>query len=65
MLEENMRPQSIYEPDEKLMDAADVCEDAQQIASILQRNQAKAEPVVRLQIPPVGVCVCIGPVRQR
>ncbi|MEZ4866079.1 MAG: hypothetical protein R3C14_32485 [Caldilineaceae bacterium] len=46
-----MEQQSVHEPDAKLMSAAEVWEDAQQIASILQRNTSKAEPVVRLQIP--------------
>lgn len=46
-----MEQQSVHEPDAKLMSAAEVWEDAQQIAMILQRNKAKAEPVVRLQIP--------------
>lgn len=43
--------QSVHEPDAKLMSAAKVWEDAQQIAAILQRNQSQVEPVVRLQIP--------------
>ena len=46
-----MKQQSVHEPDAKLMDAAEVWEDAQQIAAILQRNHSKVEPVVRLQIP--------------
>lgn len=46
-----MQQQSIHEPDAKLMSAADVWEDAQQTAQLLQRNRAKSEPVIRLPIP--------------
>ncbi len=46
-----MEQKSVHEPDAKLMDAADVWEDAQQIESILVRNRTEAEPVVRLHIP--------------
>jgi len=46
-----MEQQSVHESAAKLMSAAEVWEDAQQIAAILQRHQSKVEPVVRLQIP--------------
>jgi hypothetical protein len=45
-----MKRKTTHEPKAKLMSAADVWDDAQQIASVLRRN-AKSEPVVRLQIP--------------
>lgn len=34
-----------------MMSAADVWEDAQQIADVLRQNLSKAEPMVPLQIP--------------
>ena len=45
-----MKRKTTHEPKAKLMSAADVWDDAQQIASVLRRN-AESEPVVRLQIP--------------
>ena len=46
-----MKCKSAHEPKTKAMSAADVWDDAQQIASVLRRNLLKAEPVVRMQIP--------------
>jgi len=46
-----MKRKSAHEPKARVMSAADAWDDAQQIASVLQRNLHKAEPVVRLQIP--------------
>jgi len=46
-----MKRKSVHEPKAKLMSAADVWDDAQQIATVLRQNLLKAEPVVRLQIP--------------
>ncbi len=46
-----MKRKSVHEPRAKLMSAADVWDDAQQIATVLRQNLLKAEPVVRLQIP--------------
>lgn len=46
-----MEHRSVHEPDATLMSAEDVWDDAQQIAAVIQNNQAKAEPVVRLPIP--------------
>jgi len=46
-----MNGQSPHEPKAKVMSAADVWDDAQQIAEVLRQNLLKAEPVVRLQIP--------------
>ena len=40
-----------HEPNAKVMSAAEVWEDAQQIASVLRQNLSEAEPVVKLQIP--------------
>jgi uncharacterized linocin/CFP29 family protein len=40
-----------HEPNAKVMSAADVWDDAQQIADVVRQNLLKAEPVVRLQIP--------------
>lgn len=46
-----MKRKSAHEPKAKVMSAADVWDDAQQIAAVLRQNLLKAEPVVRLQIP--------------
>lgn len=46
-----MKRKSAHEPKARVMSAADAWDDAQQIASVLQQNLHKAEPVVRLQIP--------------
>jgi hypothetical protein len=46
-----MNYKSAHEPEAKVMSAAEVWEDAQQIANVLRQNLLKAEPVVQLQIP--------------
>ncbi len=46
-----MKNRSAHEPDAKVMSAADVWDDAQQIADVLQHNSLKAEAVIQLQIP--------------
>lgn len=46
-----MKDKSAHEPDAKLMSAADVWDDAQQIANILQRNSSKAETGLQSKIP--------------
>jgi len=46
-----MKHKSVHEPEAKVMSAADVWDDAQQIADVLWQNVLKAEPVVRLQVP--------------
>lgn len=46
-----MNNQSAHEPKAKVMSAADVWEDAQEVAEVLRRNLLRAEPVVRLQVP--------------
>ena len=46
-----MKPESTHEPEADVMEAAEVWDDAEQIARVLQQNLRKAEPVVRLQIP--------------
>ena len=45
-----MERKTTHEPKAKLMSAADVWDDAQQIARVLRRN-ARSEPIVHLQIP--------------
>ncbi len=45
-----MSYKSVYEPEAKVMDDAEVCEDAQQIANVLRLNLLKAESVIQLQI---------------
>jgi hypothetical protein len=47
-----MKKKSAHEPKAKVMSAADVWDDAQEIADVLRQNLLRAEqPVVRLQIP--------------
>lgn len=46
-----MKRKSAHEPKVKVMSAADVWDDARQIANVVHHNLLKAEPVVRLQIP--------------
>ena len=46
-----MNNQSVHEPEAEVMSAAEVWDDAQQIARVLRQNLSEAEPVVRLQIP--------------
>lgn len=46
-----MNDQSVHEPKAKVMSAAEVWDDAQEIAEVLRQNLLKAEPVVRLQVP--------------
>ncbi len=46
-----MKHQSVHEPKAKVMSAAQVWDDAQQVADVLRQNLLKAEPAVRLQIP--------------
>ncbi len=46
-----MKQRSAHEPKAKVMSAAEVWEDAQQVAEVLRRNLSKAEPTVELRIP--------------
>jgi len=46
-----MKQKSTHEPKARVMSAAEVWEDAQQIAEVLRRNLLKAEPMVGLRIP--------------
>lgn len=46
-----MNRKTAHEPKARVMSAADVWNDSQQIASVLRHNLLKSEPVVRLQIP--------------
>jgi len=46
-----MMTKSVHEPKAKVMSAAEVWDDAQQIANVLRQNLLRAEPVIRLQIP--------------
>lgn len=46
-----MKRRSAHEPKAKVMSAAEVWEDAQQVAEVLRRNLLKAEPTVGLRIP--------------
>lgn len=46
-----MKRQSTHEPKAKVMGAAEVWEDAQQMSTVVRQNLLKAEPVVQLPIP--------------
>lgn len=46
-----MKRKSAHEPKAKVMSAAEVWDDAHQLAHVLRQNLLKAEPMVRLQIP--------------
>ena len=46
-----MKQRSAHEPKAKVMSAAEVWEDARQVAEVLRRNLSKAEPTVGLRIP--------------
>ncbi len=46
-----MKHKSVHEPEAKVMSAAEVWDDAQQIADVLRQNLLKAEPAVRLWVP--------------
>ena len=46
-----MKDQSVHEPKAKVMSAAEVWDDAQEIAKVLRRNLLKADPVIRLPVP--------------
>jgi hypothetical protein len=46
-----MNDQSVHEPKAKVMSAAEVWDDAQEIAEVLRQNLLRAEPVIRLQVP--------------
>jgi hypothetical protein len=46
-----MNRKSVHEPEAKVMSAAEVWDDAQQIADVLRRNLLQAEPTVRLHVP--------------
>jgi len=48
---EKMSHKAVHEPEAKVMDAAEVWEDAQQIANLLLQNLLKAESLIQLQIP--------------
>lgn len=46
-----MKYKSVHEPKAKVMSAAEVWDDAQQLAEVLRQNLIRAEPVVKLPIP--------------
>ncbi|PKO23045.1 MAG: hypothetical protein CVU38_06150 [Chloroflexi bacterium HGW-Chloroflexi-1] len=46
-----MSIKSAHEPEAEVMSAAEVWDDAQQIATVLRQNLLRAEPIVRLPIP--------------
>jgi hypothetical protein len=46
-----MKRPSAHEPKEKVMSAADVWNDAHQLADIMRQNLLRSEPVVNLEIP--------------
>ena len=40
-----------HEPEAKVMNAADVWDDAIQLANVLRQNLLQSEPMIRVQIP--------------
>jgi len=46
-----MKRESAHEPKAKVMSAADVWDDAQQLASVLRQNLLQTEPAVEIRIP--------------
>lgn len=46
-----MKHKSAHEPKAKVMDAAEVWDDAQRIANVLRQNLLNAEPAVHIRIP--------------
>jgi hypothetical protein len=46
-----MGTKSTHEPKASVMSAADVWEDAREMALLIKKNVLKAEPVVKIQIP--------------
>ena len=46
-----MKHKLVHEPEEELMSSEDAWADAQMASALLRRNLAKAEPLVRLQVP--------------
>jgi len=46
-----MKKKSVHEPKAKLMSAAEVWDDAQEVTRAFRQNLLEAEPVVRLNIP--------------
>ena len=46
-----MKSKSVHEPTAEVMSAAEVWEDAQQLADVLRQNLWKTEPLVKLPIP--------------
>ena len=46
-----MEPRTAHEPEAEVMSAADVWDDAQRLAEVLQNNASKTGHFVRLQVP--------------
>ena len=46
-----MEQKTVHEPEAPMMSAADVWNDAFQLAELLRQNLLRSEPMVRLQIP--------------
>ena len=46
-----MKLKSVHEPEAKVMSAADVWDDADQIGAVLRQNLVSSEPFVKLQVP--------------
>ncbi len=46
-----MKQKTAHEPRARVMSADEVWRDSQQVADVLIKNLAQAEPLVRLQIP--------------
>ena len=58
---ENKTP---HEPDENVMDAEEVWDDARELAGLLRQNLSQTEPVVRLQIPLSALLAAVDELNQ-
>ncbi len=46
-----MKKKSVHEPKAKVMSAAEVWDDAQEVTNLFRQNLLKSEPLVELRIP--------------
>ncbi|MDM8552416.1 hypothetical protein QUF72_20185 [Desulfobacterales bacterium HSG2] len=59
-----MELKSAHEPEEKMMSASDVWDDAQRIKELLQQNVSKQESVVQLRVPLSSLLTAIDSLSQ-
>ena len=59
-----MQNKTPHEPDENVMDAEEVWDDARELAGLLRQNLSQTEPVVRLQIPLSALLAAVDELNQ-